>query len=243
MEGFSETIGVLNANFGFMYGHHDRVAIIGDDAEYLDRPRDVLHGLLPARFDSRRIAAHRPGHECELIRLGKTFAPQSLQQVNTALFGHRFQPRIQKANLGNAARPLRARRERPRHRSADEQRNEFPSPHVLRLIRSRTTPYHIDMRAIALCGTAKIIGSCRIGVIFDRMRKWLVSPLFTGGLNRSTQHFIVEGKIDCRPISQRFRDGEKAAKKMSLWDSWLRWDSLKAIGRVFGKPSSLFTAA
>ena len=64
-----------------------------------------------------------------------------------------------------------------------------------------------------------------------------------GGLNRSTQHFIVEGKIDYRPISQRFRDGKKAAKKMSLWDTWLRWDSLKAIGRVFGKPSSLFIAA
>ena len=30
---------------------------------------------------------------------------------------------------------------------------------------------------------------------------------------------------------------------MSLWDSWLRWDSLEAIGRVFGKPSSLFIAA
>ena len=29
---------------------------------------------------------------------------------------------------------------------------------------------------------------------------------------------------------------------MSLWDSWLRWDSLKAIGRAFGKPSSLFIA-
>ena len=66
---------------------------------------------------------------------------------------------------------------------------------------------------------------------------------YGGGLNRSTQHFIVEGKIDYRPISQRFCDGKKAAKKMSLWDSWLRWDSLKAIGRVFGKPSSLFIAA
>ena len=64
-----------------------------------------------------------------------------------------------------------------------------------------------------------------------------------GGLNRSTQHLIVEGKIDYRPISQRFRDGKKAAKKMSLRDSWLRWDALKAIGRVFGKPSSLFIAA
>ena len=67
--------------------------------------------------------------------------------------------------------------------------------------------------------------------------------LSDGGLNRSTQHFIVEGKIDYRPISQRFCDGKKAAKKMSLWDSRLRCNSLKAIGRVLGKPSSLFIAA
>src|ERR1035438_6331410 len=42
-----------------MYGHHDRVAIIGDDAENLDRPRDVLDGLLAARFDfDRDLVAH-----------------------------------------------------------------------------------------------------------------------------------------------------------------------------------------
>jgi hypothetical protein len=50
------------------YGHHDRVAIIGDDAEYLDRPRDVLHGLLPARFDfdreRGRPASRRPVCPC-----------------------------------------------------------------------------------------------------------------------------------------------------------------------------------
>jgi len=29
---------------------------------------------------------------------------------------------------------------------------------------------------------------------------------------------------------------------MVLWDGWLRGQSLKAIGRAFGKPSSLFIA-
>gem|GEM_PF-4508020 len=28
-----------------------------------------------------------------------------------------------------------------------------------------------------------------------------------------------------------------------MWDSWLRMDSLKAFGRAFGKPSSLFIAS
>ena len=68
------------------------------------------------------------------------------------------------------------------------------------------------------------------------------SPMFWWVVSTGRRN-IVEAKIDYRPISQRFRDGKKAAKKMSLWDSWLRWDSLKAIGRVFGKPSSLFIAA
>src|ERR1035437_2358245 len=50
-------------------------------------------------------------------------------------------------------------------------------------------------------------------------------------------------KIDYRPVSQRFRRGTRAAEKITLWDSWLRRDSLKAIGRAFGKPSSLFIAS
>src|ERR1039457_6028496 len=50
-------------------------------------------------------------------------------------------------------------------------------------------------------------------------------------------------KIDYRPISQRFRGGTRAAEKIALWDSWLRRGSLKAIGRAFGKPSTLFIAS
>jgi len=34
-----------------------------------------------------------------------------------------------------------------------------------------------------------------------------------------------------------------AAEKMVLWDSWLRGESPKAIGRAFGKPSSVFIAS
>ena len=51
------------------------------------------------------------------------------------------------------------------------------------------------------------------------MSEWTELP---GGLNRSTQHFIVEGKIDYRPISQRFRDGTRAAEKITLWDKGTR---------------------
>jgi hypothetical protein len=39
-------------------------------------------------------------------------------------------------------------------------------------------------------------------------------------------------------MSQRFRQGFTAAEKTELWDRWQRGESLKAIGRALGKPSS-----
>jgi IS30 family transposase len=39
-------------------------------------------------------------------------------------------------------------------------------------------------------------------------------------------------------ISPRYRQGFTAAEKTELWDRWQRGESLKAIGRAFGKPSS-----
>jgi hypothetical protein len=39
-------------------------------------------------------------------------------------------------------------------------------------------------------------------------------------------------------MDQGFRRGFTAAEKSELWDRWQRGESLKAIGRAFGKPSS-----
>ena len=39
-------------------------------------------------------------------------------------------------------------------------------------------------------------------------------------------------------MDQSFRRGFSAAEKTELWDRWQRGESLKAIGRAFGKPSS-----
>src|SRR5450830_1280714 len=44
--------------------------------------------------------------------------------------------------------------------------------------------------------------------------------------------------MECLVISQRFRRGFTAAEKTELWDRWQRGETLKAIGRTFGKPSS-----
>jgi nicotinamidase-related amidase len=51
-------------------------------------------------------------------------------------------------------------------------------------------------------------------------------------LNRSTQHFILNGKMGCMLMSQRYRRGFTAAEKTELWDCWQRGESLKAIGRA-----------
>ena len=39
-------------------------------------------------------------------------------------------------------------------------------------------------------------------------------------------------------MEQRFRRGFTTAEKTELWDRWQRGESLKGIGRAFGKPSS-----
>src|SRR5580693_10146079 len=44
--------------------------------------------------------------------------------------------------------------------------------------------------------------------------------------------------MECVVDSRRFHRGFTAAEKTELWDRWQRGESLKAIGRAFGKPSS-----
>jgi hypothetical protein len=48
----------------------------------------------------------------------------------------------------------------------------------------------------------------------------------------------LKEKMECMVMGQRFRRGFTAAEKTELWDRWKRGESLKAIGRAFGKPSS-----
>src|SRR3954467_8125828 len=48
----------------------------------------------------------------------------------------------------------------------------------------------------------------------------------------------LEEKMECALMSDRFHRGFTAAEKTELWDRWKRGESLKAIGRAFGKQSS-----
>src|SRR5271166_833349 len=44
--------------------------------------------------------------------------------------------------------------------------------------------------------------------------------------------------MECLAMWQGYRRGFTATEKTVLWDRWQRGESLKAIGRAFGKPSS-----
>src|SRR5258708_36961522 len=48
----------------------------------------------------------------------------------------------------------------------------------------------------------------------------------------------LKGEMECGLMGRRFHRGFTAAEKTELWDRWKRGESLKAIGRAFGKPSS-----
>src|SRR3974390_2225354 len=44
--------------------------------------------------------------------------------------------------------------------------------------------------------------------------------------------------MECMAMREGYFRGFTAAEKTELWDRWQRGESLKAIGRAFGKPSS-----
>ena len=44
--------------------------------------------------------------------------------------------------------------------------------------------------------------------------------------------------MECGLMAHEFHRGFTAAEKTELWDRWKRGESLKAIGRAFGKQSS-----
>src|SRR5882757_2481540 len=48
----------------------------------------------------------------------------------------------------------------------------------------------------------------------------------------------LEEEMECGLMGHKFHRGFTAAEKTELWDRWKRGESLKAIGRAFGKPSS-----
>jgi hypothetical protein len=76
----------------------------------------------------------------------------------------------------------------------------------------------------------------------DRSKAKSQSVCATSVLHRWSQPvdatLYLKGEMECTVMGQRFHRGFTAAEKTELWDRWKRGESLKAIGRAFGKPSS-----
>src|SRR6202790_3492207 len=65
-----------------------------------------------------------------------------------------------------------------------------------------------------------------------------VCPVFPGWSQPVEATLYLKGEMECGLMGHKFHRGFTAAEKTELWDRWKRGESLKAIGRAFGKPSS-----
>ena len=73
----------------------------------------------------------------------------------------------------------------------------------------------------------------------DVLGGWQGSPLCPGALNCSSQHFILKGKMECFVMVQIYRRGFNGGTEDGIVGiAGGAGESLKAIGRAFGKPSS-----
>ena len=70
--------------------------------------------------------------------------------------------------------------------------------------------------------------------------KWAIPA--TSALPRWSQPvdatLYLEREMECGLMADKFHRGFTTAEKTELWDRWKRGESLKAIGRAFGKQSS-----
>src|SRR6267154_5216957 len=95
------------------------------------------------------------------------------------------------------------------------------------------SPYRRSRRVIAWAKRwARTCESCDcgyIGIVHGTSRWWSQPVDAT---------LYLRGKRWSVAMDRGFRRGFTTAEKTELWDRWQRGESLKAIGRAFGKPSS-----
>src|SRR5712672_2102588 len=78
---------------------------------------------------------------------------------------------------------------------------------------------------------------CRVGAKPTCRLRYTTSA-FGGWSQPVDATLYLKGEMECALMARRFHRGFTAAEKAELWDRWKRGESLKAIGRAFGKPSS-----
>jgi hypothetical protein len=73
---------------------------------------------------------------------------------------------------------------------------------------------------------------------FETCRPYRVMSVFEWWSRPVDATLCLEGEMECGLTAHKFHRGLTASEKTELWDRWKRGESLKAIGRAFGKQSS-----
>jgi IS30 family transposase len=96
-------------------------------------------------------------------------------------------------------------------------------------------------KSVQLGYTAARVFGVRCPLWVGHLRKWLAAvamsalPWWSQPVDAT---LYLEGEMECGLMGHKFHRGFTTAEKTELWDRWKRGESLKAIGRAFGKPSS-----
>src|SRR5882672_6823334 len=108
-----------------------------------------------------------------------------------------------------------------------------------RAIRGSPRPANCQNRRLKL---STIRGALQGYVRFWRTQRTCracrVMSAFRGWSQPVEATLYLKEEMECMVMVQGFHRGFTAAEKTELWDRWKRGESLKAIGRSFGKPSS-----
>src|SRR5258708_33595354 len=73
---------------------------------------------------------------------------------------------------------------------------------------------------------------------FETCRRTPSMSVYQGLSQPVDATLYLGGEMECGLMVHKFHRGFTAAEKTELWDRWKRGESLKAIGRAFGKQSS-----
>jgi IS30 family transposase len=91
---------------------------------------------------------------------------------------------------------------------------------------------------LALFGRDRRVDECLL--LREERKSGLRGPISVFGRRSQPVDatLYLGGEMECSLMVHKFHRGFTAAEKTELWDRWKRGESLKAIGRAFGKQSS-----
>src|SRR5215813_13676168 len=104
--------------------------------------------------------------------------------------------------------------------------------------KSGTCPADVPGRVLINAIIRQLLADVRFTPKADKMADVSVCPICAVVSTGRRNTLSCKGKMECSAMRRGYFRGFTASEKTELWDRWQRGESLKAIGRAFGKPSS-----